>query len=420
MKRGEVGPRKVGSVHAFILNGGHSTSKSMATRDGTAMPTVPSPGASSAETLRQQHEHASPRQQGGKCENAANCWGCGAEPGERPHLRCGLCIEKNLVEQACYCSKECQAAHWKVHKRWHAGIQQREDEQVRTGNAELAAAIPDHVTCDYERILKDLLQMELDGVSPRKVAKGLRRLIKLVPREPAAHRNLAVILEGSGDMRGALQEHLKVKDLLEEIFTNPFEMKDHLGISVYAETVAKSFELLCSFELRDVPKPRWWKDMDLLDLSAKAVTHGRQCPKTWFMRGMVLSAIDGFKTEIASKYIARDEAKGMGAFGKHEASLPDSWGARPRTMGQLCEAIVAFLCSASLEPPHAVVKAQIMQAAEVQWAKVVKFAFDSLGEKGVQTQVNIGGHFGFLWKTLGIEAAERGARLGFTPPLQLR
>jgi hypothetical protein len=50
------------------------------------------------------------------------CSTCGASESDVGHALkcCALCVEEHLASPAKYCSRECQVADWREHKRWHA------------------------------------------------------------------------------------------------------------------------------------------------------------------------------------------------------------------------------------------------------------------------------------------------------------
>lgn len=153
---------------------------------------------------------------------------------------------------------------------------------------------------------------------PAEAAAKYRSAIACEDEAPAphvaimAHTSLAHALQQCGDHAAALHSFLRAAELSEVI-----EGKG----AMWAMNIAEAFRKLMGFP--ELPRPSWWNDAELLELSKQAVAAGeveRRGILIWHMRGAVLAAEPGLAgaertaaqyREAAACYTkAADQAKG--------------------------------------------------------------------------------------------------------------
>jgi len=196
------------------------------------------------------------------------------------------CAELNLPSTY-YCGDECAQAHWPKHKVYHKEQKQwleRMREGTMTENdrstAEADARLAERTGCEHvKRCAAAVALMAEDNHNA--AAKAWRKIIKQWPDEPTPHHNLAVVLQRSNHYAEAAPMFLKAMDLREE------------GTKEWAESAASVFNLLKSSDCHEVPKPEWWNDGALKDLSARVVAIAPDKCESCAMRGLVLRGVKG-------------------------------------------------------------------------------------------------------------------------------
>jgi tetratricopeptide (TPR) repeat protein len=152
-----------------------------------------------------------------------------------------------------------------------------------------------------------------------KGAQVFRKLLQADPGHATAHANLACALCSSYDFPGAAAAYLAAARCCEPLVAS------HKSAQVlWADSMSMAFDLLARYECKDVDRPSWWRDDELLELSARVVRLDPRNDSTWKMRGFVLSA----PTYPENDYRA--------------------WSAAPRSMAQLEEAVASYEASARL------------------------------------------------------------------------
>ena len=97
----------------------------------------------------------------------------------------------------------------------------------------------------------------------RDYAKAARKFCSAIELEPdsyVARWNLGVVLLSSSDMQGACS-----------VFVEGAERSEVLGSTEWAKCTTNAFGLLAESACEAVPRPQWWDDADLLQMSRMVV-----------------------------------------------------------------------------------------------------------------------------------------------------
>ena len=249
---------------------------------------------------------------------ARRCHACGATEvdGLQTLKRCPICVERKLPSTY-FCNEACQAAVWKQHARWHKQ-QKKEDEMRRQAlphlvdadfdTAQAVASMAENSESEYDTLLATGTKHVAAG-NLRHATKAFSKAVALAPMDARAYLGLGQACARSYDFKGAAQAWSKAAEVVPG-----FPDYNAEGWSMY---VPRAFMMHSKTECEDVPKPAWWNDVALLELSAKVASlpTDRKADESplegrYFMRAMVLSA----------------------------GTVKVTWQARPRTAAELKEA----------------------------------------------------------------------------------
>ena len=186
-------------------------------------------------------------------------------PDDRPKWQCCRLCAKHKLPATYYCGEECMKAHWPQHRKWH--------EQQRKSHDERAAG----TLMESDRLLTKRAQLaaertgdELDKHGAAAMALGVkgdyhatvkawRKAIEMSLDETALWGNLAVVLGRSERHVEASQAYLEAMNLYED------------GTEDWAQAAASAFDVLSHPDCHDAPKPEWWNDEALKQLSARVI-----------------------------------------------------------------------------------------------------------------------------------------------------
>ena len=222
------------------------------------------------------------------------CYGCGKPDTDNSFKSCSTCREMKLVPLR-FCSDECLEQSWPKHKQFHK--QQRKI--VQTGKesdqwgetdtigvkkviAELRAGAGGKAySAAYARGLEHFAKKHWS-----KAAKKLEEAIQLNPASPEAYFSLGCTMECSGHFAPAAQAYLQS---CERYGTSTSQRRK------WACAVAHAFHVLNSQACRTMPKPEWWDDEGLQQISSEviaAILRGVPTQRTG-KRAKTLEAIGG-------------------------------------------------------------------------------------------------------------------------------
>ena len=198
------------------------------------------------------------------------CYGCGKPDTDNSFKSCSTCREMKLVPLR-FCSDECLEQSWPKHKQFHK--QQRKI--VQTGKesdqwgetdtigvkkviAELRAGAGGKAySAAYARGLEHFAKKHWS-----KAAKKLEEAIQLNPASPEAYFSLGCTMECSGHFAPAAQAYLQS---CERYGTSTSQRRK------WACAVAHAFHVLNSQACRTMPKPEWWDDEGLQQISSEVI-----------------------------------------------------------------------------------------------------------------------------------------------------
>ena len=210
------------------------------------------------------------------------CACCGKEPeAGRKWPSCELCYQKNLPTTS-YCSAACQATHWKGgHKAWHATVEERRKLVTDIGMqvhdhaaAKMQARAAERSGSEYHRVLGEGLA-HLGNSHLRYAERSFRKAIQISPESPTAYFNLAATLTRAADHVQAASAYLTASELFP-----PDSQK-------WALSIAEAFDELRGCDA--APKPEWWHDEALKELSARVFAVDPTMYPAIRMRAMVLA-----------------------------------------------------------------------------------------------------------------------------------
>ena len=133
----------------------------------------------------------------------------------------------------------------------------------------------------YQRLLREAAAASSEPEPDcARVEATLQAAVKLEPDNPLAHHMIAVT-------RGRLHDHTGAS----KAFVLASERYPR-GSSEWAETTSAAFVRLTRKECAEVPKPGWWTDAALLELSERVVAAAPDSGGCWQMRATVLGAFE--------------------------------------------------------------------------------------------------------------------------------
>ena len=186
-------------------------------------------------------------------------------PDDRPKWQCCRLCAKHKLQATYYCGEECMNAHWPKHKVWHK-LQKERAKEIREGTVaehdrltvEAQAREAERTGDEFDKLGAAAMALGLKG-DYHAAAKAWRKAIEVSPHEPCLWGNLAVLLGRSERHVEASQAHLKAMDLYED------------GTEDWAKATAAAFDSLQCPDCDDAPKPEWWNDEALKQLSARVI-----------------------------------------------------------------------------------------------------------------------------------------------------
>ena len=215
------------------------------------------------------------------------CACCGKEPeAGRKFASCELCVTRKLPTTR-YCSEACQAQHWKDggHKKWHAAIDKEQKMREKAGivqcisdTADFRARKAERTGSEYDRVCAEG-GAHLANNHLRYAERSFRRCIELEPENAAAYFNMGYVRVRSCDYVGAAKLYLQGSELCQ--FDSP----------MWACCIASAFNVLDTDVCAEVPKPEWWNDDALKELSARVLAAAPDSPVAMVMRAQVLGGI---------------------------------------------------------------------------------------------------------------------------------
>ena len=221
------------------------------------------------------------------------CLACGRAADDEITLKkCGGCVEAKVAEPAYFCGEACQRLSWPTHKKEHK--QQRGQaglsdmlESVDAPSDEGARQIAE--AAGQPSGLGDCMRAH-QSQDWRALAKAARKLINQDPGGYFGYQMLTHALGASNDFAGAAAASmLSLEQLVHE---QPSE-------TLLASTQVDTIELLMHHQSKDVQKPPWWNDAELLNISKNTLAVAlrnrgrREQMNAWRMRGLVLCGLRG-------------------------------------------------------------------------------------------------------------------------------
>ena len=261
-----------------------------------------------------------------------------AEPGRKLAV-CGRCDEKNLPTTR-YCSEACQVQHWEGgHQAWHAEVAQGRKARKEVGLPQLDREVAEDQMRQAERTGSKYSRLLAEGVAHlannhlRYAERSFRKAIKLNPVEPVGYFNLGSTLRRAADYVNAADAFVQASELYPD------------GSEGWAYSIAVAFASLIQPDCKEAPKPEWWHDEALKELSARVVEVAPNSLHTTLMRANVLGGRDaawerGPRTAAELKEAAscwRRAAKMRGA----TADEKTRWTGRAAELDDVAEAMEA-------------------------------------------------------------------------------
>jgi len=132
------------------------------------------------------------------------CNNCGVKEGDSVELkRCAKCSDTNQLQQAWYCSKTCQVAHWEKHKAWHKSEKKRHAREQRSA-AEHGIAVGGFAVSD-KRILEtrkngtkyeQLLATATELMAQHEYKSAVKKLLKAIKIDPDGVDGRSLLAQG--------------------------------------------------------------------------------------------------------------------------------------------------------------------------------------------------------------------------------
>ena len=220
----------------------------------------------------------------GPAANENTCANCGKQPdkpGEK-YKQCGRCVKIGYIA-ASFCSQECQEAAWPQHRRWHKQQKVHLDKRAslglgRIGEERLSASI-DAAKKSQDEYDEQLVRgfAHLEKCEHKRAAKAFKQAIKANPARPEAYGMLSGIHTNLRNSEAALPLQLMALERWDE---------ERDG-QPWSRSLANAYDLLSG--LPNAPRPAWWNDVDLLELSEKALLAGPTSPQVQAMSAAVLA-----------------------------------------------------------------------------------------------------------------------------------
>ena len=279
-------------------------------------------------------------------------------------------------------------ANWPRHKKWHKEQKEGVAARHRTGLAEcdravaeLTARLAEDEGDECVRIHARALSLANEG-DLQSAVKAFRKCIKMFPLRPAAYADLATTLSRSSKDAEAIPLFLKAKEVYME------------GSSGWAKATAQCFHLLQDAANCAIPKPDWWNDEALKELSSRVVavsfpagdTHHAA---TFSMRAQVLAANGVFKPSWNKGTRSVADLREAAVFYRRAAAMWHTLGvpalqAREERCAQGCDKVadqVVAEAEAARKVAEALAEAEAKAEREAAEAKATAAAEELLAEE---------------------------------------
>ena len=197
------------------------------------------------------------------------CWHCGKQ-GDLLQ-RCGRCVREQMPLPATFCDRNCLAAAWPIHKRWHKQcaaassrpLQDRDGVEIKTAEAEIYHGVyMDLVeTSDYYTLTVRGAQL-LDDRRYNNAYRTLEKAMRLAPEQPDAYYEAAECMASSGRVHEAVR-----------LSTCALERSKEATI-IWSQCVTFIFLTISYAEengVRVQTRPGWWSHEGLKIMSAMAL-----------------------------------------------------------------------------------------------------------------------------------------------------
>ena len=301
------------------------------------------------------------------------CVNCAAPPpdGQDKWSCCKLCAKLKLPATY-YCGEECMKVHWPKHRQWHK--EQKEfvahtvshvlqGDRARAEALSRDAEVRDH---DGYKQYAEAYEIMAKGDN-HGAAKAFRKIIAEEPWQPGPYYNLGVILVRSGRAAEAAPMFLKAM----EIYPITWELKDRT--KHWARSVASAFDVLKNDACSDLPKPDWWNDEALMELSARVLAEAPDECGAMNMRANVLGHLVApchdrgppFRWDVVSRTCA--EIKEAATLYRRAAARAVAISDKERfaNLARICDkAAVPYLAKEEAEAKAARAAAVVAQAEE--------------------------------------------------------
>ena len=116
----------------------------------------------------------------------------------------------------------------------------------------------------FDKLVRQSANLVRDGNNLGKAVKQAKKAVALLPEMPSGHYTLGSALEANCSPSLASQAYLIGMDRSDK------SSSSDLDPTLWAECASSAYAMLVMCD--DVPRPPWWEDGQLLELSQRAVT----------------------------------------------------------------------------------------------------------------------------------------------------